>query len=152
MAFSVALCFLFWVFHFTKCYHPFSLFSVLVSLQYFISLQLPQRRWRRIQNKWLSQSVILYPECLFTALCSSFKYLVEIISTLEILHNKAEDCTIFLKNKPVLHHNNCILLFAYLIPYISWLLLLYCFWRNFFFRIILTLFVSICDLYTLNGN
>lgn len=65
------------------------------------SLLLSQTRWRRIQNKWLYQAATLYPEYLFTVLHSSSKHLTEIISTLETLHNKAGDGTIFLKNKPL---------------------------------------------------
>ena len=143
-----ALCF--WVFHFTKCYHFLCCLSLQVSL-YFNSLLLSQARQRRIQNKWLYQGVILYPEYLFTVLHSPFKCLVDIVSTLEILHNETGDGTIFLKNKTLFFILINAFSFLHIWSYISDDLIPLWFWRNSLSEMYwFTMFM--CDIYTLNGN
>lgn len=95
-----------------------------------ISSLLSQTRQRRIQNKWLYQGVILYPEYLFTVLHSPFKCLIDIVSTLEILYNETGDGTIFLKNKPLFFILINAFSFCIFDPTYLMTLFLYCFWRN----------------------
>ena len=143
-----ALCF--WVFHLTKCYHFLCCLSLQVSL-YFNSLLLSQARQRRIQNKWLYQGVILYPEYLFTVLHSPFKCLVDIVSALEILHNETGDGTIFLKNKTLFFILINAFSFLHIWSYISDDLIPLWFWRNSLSEMYwFTMFM--CNIYTLNGN